>query len=167
MSLGNTDGLNRKSSNFLGIEDCYYGKWEVVQGINIVADRTWVVYDGGLKVDTDAAGLVSAGYTNVRTIGTGCSSEGWITGISHGEYADVMPTAASGGSDTTYYADYYYQSTGNRIFRRSGPSDRGSRCGVFCSRAYDESSYSHTSVGSRLGFYGTINVYDTEVWKAL
>ena len=167
LSLGNTDGLNSKSSNFLGIEDCYYGKWEVVQGINIVADRTWVVYDGGLKVDTNAAGLISAGYTNVRTIGTGYPSNGWITGISHGEYADVMPTAASGGSDTTYYADYYYQSTGNRIFRRSGDSIYGSICGVFCSGASDASSASLTSVGSRLGFYGTINVYDTEVWKAL
>ena len=167
LSLGNSDGLNSDSSNFLGIEDCYYGKWEFVQGINIVADRTWVVYDGGLKVDTNAAGLISAGYTNVRTIGTGYPSDGWITGISHGEYADVMPTAASGGSDTTYYADYYYQSTGNRIFRRSGYSSHGSNCGVFCSRASVASSYSDAAVGSRLGFYGTINVYDTEVWKAL
>ena len=167
LSLGNSDGLNSGSSNFLGIEDCYYGKWEFVQGINIVADRTWVVYDGGLKVDTDAAGLVSAGYTNVRTIGTGCSSEGWITGISHGEYADVMPTAASGGSNTTYYADYYYQSTGNRIFLRSGCSINGSQCGVFCSPADSSSSASATHVGSRLGFYGTINVYDTAAWKAL
>ena len=167
LSLGNTDGLNRKSSNFLGIEDCYYGKWEFVQGINIVADRTWVVYDGGLKVDTNAAGLISAGYTNVRTIGTGYPSDGWITGISHGEYADVMPTAASGGSDTTYYADYYYQSTGNRIFLRSGDSNSGSYGGVFCSNADNASSNSASIIGSRLGFYGTINVYDTEVWKAL
>ena len=167
LSLGNSDGLNSGSSNFLGIEDCYYGKWEFVQGINIVADRTWVVYDGGLKVDTNAAGLISAGYTNVRTIGTGYPSSEWITGISHGEYADVMPTAASGGSNTTYYADYYYQSTGNRIFRRSGTSYLGSSCGVFCSNADNASSASGASIGSRLGFYGTINVYDTEVWKAL
>ena len=167
LSLGNTDGLNSKSSNFLGIEDCYYGKWEFVQGINIVADRTWVVYDGGLKVDTNAAGLISAGYTNVRTIGTGYPSDGWITGISHGEYADVMPTAASGGSDTTYYADYYYQSTGNRIFLRSGSSFNGSYCGVFCSAASNASSASSAGIGSRLGFYCPINVYDTEVWKAL
>ena len=167
LSLGNSDGLNSGSSNFLGIEDCYYSKWEFVQGINIVADRTWVVYDGGLKVDTNAAGLISAGYTNVRTIGTGYPSNGWITGISHGEYADVMPTAASGGSDTTYYADYYYQSTGNIIFLRSGSSGYGSYCGVFCSDASAAPSGSYSYVGSRLGFYGTINVYDTDAWKAL
>ena len=167
LSLGNSDGLNNKSSNFLGIEDCYYGKWEFVQGINIVANRTWVVYDGGLKVDTNAAGLISAGYTNVRTIGTGYPSDGWITGISHGEYADVMPTAASGGSDTTYYADYYYQRTDNRIFLRSGGSTSGSKCGVFYSDAANASSHSDAYIGSRLGFYGTINVYDTAAWKAL
>lgn len=174
LSLGNNDGTaaeyggsGRLSSNFLGLEDIYYGKWEFVQGINIVADRTWVVYDGGLKVDTTAANLISAGYTNVRTIGTGYSSDGWITGISHGEYADVMPTAASGGSDLTYYADYYYQNTGNRIFLRSGASYVGSGCGVFYSYAIHASSGSSTGFGSRLGFYGTINVYDTDAWKAL
>ena len=84
-----------------------------------------------------------------------------------GEYADVMPTAASGGSDTTYYADYYYQNTGNRIFHRSGNSYYGSNCGVFCSGANDTSSVSNDGIGSRLGFYGTINVYDTDAWKAL
>ena len=167
LSLGNSDGLNNGSSNFLGIEDCYSSKWEFVQGINIVADRTWVVYDGGLKVDTDAAGLISAGYTNVRTIGTSYISNGFITKIIHGEYADVMPTAASGGSGTTYYADYYNYNTGNRIFLRSGYSSNGSRCGVFCSNANDPSSNSYTNIGSRLGFYGTINVYDTDAWKSL
>ena len=167
LPLGNSDGLNSGSSNFLGIEDCYYGKWEFVQGINIVADRTWVVYDGGLKVGTNAADLISAGYTNVRTIGTAGSSDGWITGISHGEYADVMPTAASGGSDTTYYADYYYQKTGNFTLSRSGISGNGSRCGVFCSFAIFYPSDSSGNISSRLGFYGTINVYDTDAWKAL
>lgn len=165
--LGNSDGLNSGSSNFLGIEDCYYGKWEFVQGINIVADRTWIVYDGGLKVDTTAANLISAGYTNVRTIGTASSSTSYITAISHGEYADVMPTASSGGSGTTYYADHYWQNPDNRIFLRSGDSGNSAGCGVFCSTAYLASSASDVWFGSRLGFYGTINVYDTNAWKAL
>lgn len=169
MTLGNVDGVNttnnntsRKSSNFLGLEDCYYGKWEFVQGINIIADRKWIVYDGGLKVNTDISGLQSAGYTNIRQIvgpsssdTTACSTNGYITGLAHGEYADIMPSSV-GGSDTTYYADYYYQNTGNRIFLRSGSSNNGAYCGVFCSGADYASSYSHTAVGSRLGFYGNI-----------
>lgn len=131
------------------------------------------MYDGGLKVDTDIAGLKSAGYTNVRQIvassssNTAASSSGWITGIAHGEYADIMPTYVSGGSDTTYYADYYYQNTGNKILLRSGYSVDGSRCGVFCSDAHSDSSYSGSGFGSRLGFYGNIVVKTKEEFLAL
>lgn len=172
VSLGNKDGKSSKSSNFLGLEDCYYGKCELVQGINII-DRQWIVYDGGLKVNTDLSGLTSAGYTNVRQIvasssgNTAASSSNWITGIAHGEYADIMPTYVSGGSDTTYYADYYYQNMGNRILLRSGASVNGSDCGVFCSRAHFDSSYSLSGVGSRLGFYGNIVVKTKEEFLAL
>lgn len=172
VSLGNRDGKSSKSSNFLGLEDCYYGKYEFVQGINII-DRQWIVYDGGLKVNTDLSGLTSAGYTNVRQIvassssNTAASSSNWITGIAHGEYADIMPTYVSGGSDTTYYADYYYQNTGNRVLLRSGASGDGSACGVFFSYAYSDSSASLSSLGSRLGFYGNIVVKTKEEFLAL
>jgi hypothetical protein len=172
VSLGNRDGKFSKSSNFLGLEDCYYGKYEFVQGINII-NRQWIVYDGGLKVNTDLSGLTSAGYTNVRQIvassggSAAASSSNWITGIAHGEYADIMPTYVSGGSDTTYYADYYYQNTGNRILLRSGASGTGSGCGVFCSYAYFVSSASGSHVGSRLGFYGKIVVKTKDEFLAL
>lgn len=163
--LGNVDGLVNNSSNFLGLEDCYYGKWEFVQGINIVA-RMWIAYDGGLLVNSDAAALLSAGYTNVREIGTSATSNGYITGIKHGEYADVMPTAV-GGSDTTYYADYFYQNPGNRVFLRSGYSVGGSYCGVFCSAASSDSSYASAYYGSRLGFYGNIVIKTKDEFLAL
>lgn len=172
VSLGNRDGKSSKSSNFLGLEDCYYGKYEFVQGINII-NRQWIVYDGGLKVNTDLSGLTSAGYTNVRQIvassssNTAASSSNWITGIAHGEYADIMPTYVSGGSDTTYYADYYYQNAGNRILLRSGRSAHGSTCGVFCSNAIIDSSRSVSHLGSRLGFYGNIVVKTKEEFLAL
>lgn len=172
VSLGNRDGKSSKSSNFLGLEDCYYGKYEFVQGINII-NRQWIVYDGGLKVNTDLSGLTSAGYTNIRQIvassssNTAASSSGWITGIAHGEYADIMPTYVSDRSDTTYYADYYYQNTGNKVLLRSGSSDYGSYCGVFCSDASSGSSSSHSAVGSRLGFYGNIVVKTKEEFLAL
>lgn len=172
VSLGNRDGKSSKSSNFLGLEDCYYGKYEFVQGINII-DRQWIVYDGGLKVNTDLSGLTSAGYTNVRQIvassssNTAASSSNWITGIAHGEYADIMPTYVSGGSDTTYYADYYYHNTGNRVFARSGYSDAESTCGVFFSDADCDSSYSYSAIGSRLGFYGKIVVKTKDEFLAL
>lgn len=173
ISLGDRDGTFNDSSNFLGLEDCYYGKFEFVQGINIIA-RQWIVYDGGLKVNTDISGLTSAGYTNVRQIvgptesnTTASSSNGWIVGIAHGEYADIMPSNTTGGSDTTYYADYYYHDTGNRVFMRSGSSDLESQCGVFFSDAASDSSYVRSDIGSRLGFYGKIVVKTKDEFLAL
>ena len=169
VSLGNRDGKSSKSSNFLGLEDCYYGKYEFVQGIN----RQWIVYDGGLKVNTDLSGLTSAGYTNVRQIvassssNTAASSNGWITGIAHGEYADIMPTYVGGGSNTTYYADCYYQNEGNNVLLRSGDSVDESYCGVFYSNANHDSSHSYSYLGSRLGFYGKIVVKTKDEFLAL
>ena len=171
VSLGNRDGKSSKSSNFLGLEDCYYGKYEFVQGINII-NRQWIVYDGGLKVNTDLSGLTSAGYTNVRQIvassssNTAASSNGWIVGVAHGDYADIMPVYISGGSDTTYYADYYYQNAVSGVLLRSGYSGFGSYCGVFSSYAFG-SSYSGSYFGSRLGFYGNIVVKTKEEFLAL
>ena len=131
------------------------------------------MYDGGLKANTDLAGLTSAGYTNVRQIvassssNTAASSDGWIVGVAHGDYADIMPVYISGGSDTTYYADYYYQNTGYRVLLRSGRSGAGSSCGVFCSGASSASSRSSSGVGSRLGFYGKIVVKTKDEFLAL
>lgn len=175
LSLGNQDGVaptngysDTNSSSFLGIEDCYYSKWEFVQGVNIRSDsKVRVVYDGGCFPDKFDSALTSAGATNVREISTGLSSLGWITKIVHGIHADVMPSAV-GGSDTTYYADYNYVGTsGSYTFMRSGSSYDGSRCGVFVAHASNASSVSWTNIGSRLGFYGEIEVKTPTEWMAL
>lgn len=174
-SLGNADGTaavnsdsGYLSSNFLGLEDCYYSKWEFVQGVNIRAGgHQWVIYDGGCFPDKFDSALTSAGATNVREIDSGITSSGYITKIKHGAFADVLPINVSGGSDTTYYADYGYNSTGGPyIFLRSGGSGHGAYCGVFVSRAY-ASSDSDTNVGSRLGFYGDIEVKTKDEWLTL
>ena len=175
LSLGNADGkvavrddAGYYSTNFLGLEDCYYSKWEFVQGVNVLSGK-WVVYDGGSFPDKDVDALEAAGATNIRIAGNAVynastNGSGWTKKISHGRYGDVVPTE-TGGSDSTYYADYYWYNTGNRIVLRSGRSDNGSRCGVFLASASDASSGSWASVGSRLAFYGKIVVVDSDDFK--
>lgn len=177
ISIGNKDGkvaviedTGYYSTNFLGLEDCYYSKWEFVQGINILKGK-YVVYDGGSFPDKDVAELEAAGATNIRVVGyepNPAATEaynGWTKAIAQGKYGDVVPTA-HGGSETTYYSDYsWFNPTGNRIFLRSGNSDNGSRCGVFVAHAGDASSASWTSLGARLAFYGKIVVVDSDTFK--
>lgn len=178
-ALGNRDGkaaVNNDagyySTNFLGLEDCYYSKWEFVQGINILKGK-YVVYDGGSFPDKDVAELEAAGATNIRVVGyepdpaATAAYNGWIKAVAQGKYGDVVPTA-HGGSETTYYSDYsWFNPTANRIFLRSGHSGNGSRCGVFVANAYDVSSNSWTSFGARLAFYGKIVVVDSDTFKKM
>lgn len=179
MTLGNRDGkvaviedTGYYSTNFLGIEDCYYSKWEFVQGINILKGK-YVVYDGGSFPDKDVAELEAAGATNIRVVGyepNPAATEaynGWTKAIAQGKYGDVVPTA-HGGSETTYYSDYsWFNPTANRIFLRSGGSDHGSRCGVFVAYAGDASSRSWPTFGARLAFYGKIVVVDSDTFKKM
>lgn len=179
MTLGNKDGkaavvedTGYYSTNFLGLEDCYYSKWEFVQGINILKGK-YVVYDGGSFPDKDVAELEAAGATNIRVVGYEPNPaatdgySGWTKAIAQGKYGDVVPTA-HGGSETTYYSDYsWFNPTGNRIFLRSGKSDDGSLCGVFLAHAHHASSDSWTTVGARLAFYGKIVVVDSDTFKKM
>lgn len=179
ISLGNKDGRlatledsTHYSTSFLGLEDCYYSKWEFVQGINILKGK-YVVYDGGSFPDKDVAELEAAGATNIRVVGyepnpaaTGVYN-GWTKAIAQGKYGDVVPTA-HGGSETTYYSDYsWFDPTENRIFLRSGRSGLGSRCGVFLAMADSASSISWAHLGARLAFYGKIVVVDSDTFKKM
>ena len=179
ITLGNRDGKKATtndtsyySTNFLGLEDCYYSKWEFVQGINILKGK-YVVYDGGSFPDKDVAELEAAGATNIRVVGyepnpaATAAYNGWIKAVAQGKYGDVVPTA-HGGSETTYYSDYsWFNPTANRIFLRSGDSGYGSRCGVFVANAYHASSGSWTALGARLAFYGKIVVVDSDTFKKM
>lgn len=178
-ALGNRDGkaaVNNDagyySTNFLGLEDCYYSKWEFVQGINILKGK-YVVYDGGSFPDKDVAELEAAGATNIRVVGyepnpaATATYNGWIKAVAQGKYGDVVPTA-HGGSETTYYSDYsWFNPTANRIFLRSGTSDNGSQGGVFLAYAGKASSHSWTNFGARLAFYGKIVVVDSDTFKKM
>lgn len=179
ISLGNKDGKlatledsAHYSTSFLGLEDCYYSKWEFVQGINILKGK-YVVYDGGSFPGGDVAVLEEAGATNIRVVGyepnpaaTG-TYNGWTKAIVQGKYGDVLPTA-HGGSETTYYSDYsWFNPTENRIFLRSGHSGNGSLCGVFVADARRASSASWADIGARLAFYGKIVVVDSDTFKKM
>lgn len=179
ITLGNRDGKKATTSdtsyystNFLGLEDCYYSKWEFVQGINILKGK-YVVYDGGSFPDKDVAELEAAGATNIRVVGYEPNPaatdgyNGWTKAVAQGKYGDVVPTA-HGGSETTYYSDYsWFNPTGNRIFLRSGHSALVSPCGVFVAYAGSASSASWTDLGARLAFYGKIVVVDSDTFKKM
>lgn len=173
LSLGNTDGRSDdaqgKSSNFLGIEDCYGGLGEWVQGINVLnrTSNKHIVYDDGFHPDMDETELEELGVSGVRVAGENLpSNEGWISNIAAGLNnggviePDVIPMYWS-ASSTTGFCDYSYKGLNNQSYTvmvRSGDSSYTDRSGVFYADMRYAASESNNKIGARIGFYGTIVV---------
>ena len=129
----------------LGYEDIYGHKYDMMDGVDLPNDsgnagkwRIWMP-DGTTRM--------------VK----GCTSSGvWITAVAHGKYMDVIPVGSVSGSSSTHYCDIYYISTGaSRVVYR-GYNSAYPNGGVSMSYASNDSSYTNTSIGSRLAFRGRL-----------
>jgi len=61
-----------------------------------------------------------------------------------------LPTSITGGAYNKYYADYYSQSTGQRVARLGGSWNRGLSAGLSYWALNNASGTSDVSVGGRL-----------------
>ncbi|KAA6348028.1 hypothetical protein EZS27_004480 [termite gut metagenome] len=141
--IGNADTVKTTSGavNFQGIEAVHGWYYEWVSGVTI-NNRVWTIQQ------------VEGGQ---RTVNAG-TSDGWITDLAAmgtSDFLDVIPTAV-GGSETTYFADYYYQSssTGLALLRSSHSSYTNG--GVSLTNASNAPSDASSVFGSRLAFRGVI-----------
>lgn len=77
--------------------------------------------------------------------------------VIHGRFMDIV-TAQSGGSQTSYYYDNFYQSgsTARVVFRSYGYANAYG--GVSFAGSYDDSAHVGAHIGSRLAFRGVIKV---------
>ena len=140
----------------LGYEDIYGHKYDMMDGVDLPNDsanqgkwRIWMP-DG-----------------TTRMVKGKTSSDQWITGVAHGKYMDVIPVGTANGSSSTYYCDKYYISTASSrvVFRGYNNSNAN---GVSCAFANHDSSYSNSSIGSRLAFRGRIvKAESVEAYKAI
>lgn len=150
-SLGNNDGKTSTQISFLGIEDFYGCVNEWMSGIH-GNGSLYYIYDG---YEPDTVPTV-----DYRTIDIGGSQRGgWISKLTWGENADVIPTEVS-GSSSTYYSDYGSLAySGWRAVHRSS-SVAHAYGGVACFDALNTSSHSSAYVGSRLQYRGEITVIE-------
>ena len=82
-----------------------------------------------------ADGSTAVGYnqTNSGYIsdGTTTSSYGYVKAMTYNQYG-YMTDNVTGGSSSTYYADYFYQDTNTKYLLVGGHSGRGVHVGAFC-----------------------------------
>jgi len=138
---------NQYPVKLFGFEDLWGKLWEFRPGIRFYMDgdtRYAVVYSGN-RVSNTADG-------RKFTIQSSANGE-FITRKTLGTYWDAIPQAV-GGSDSTYYCDGYWATTGGELLYVGGYATYGSLCGLSSAYSYDGFSASWTSIGARLAFYG-------------
>jgi hypothetical protein len=117
-----------------------------VDGVNINENQAWVCRDA----DDYVSNLFAAPYEELSYInhnGNGYAAEmGLDADLPFAEF----PISVTGGADTKYYCDYYYQATGQRIARVGGHWAYGSSAGLSFWRLYYYSSTSSVALGARL-----------------
>lgn len=133
---------------YRGIEDFWGNVWEWVDGVNWNGGTYYVCNNPANYADDTATNYTALSYKGATNW-----SSSYITteGLDTGNNPHVMlPSAAGSGSESTYYCDACWSSTGWKVFRRGGDWDSGSYCGLFAASLDYTSSVSYTGFGSRL-----------------
>ncbi len=142
-TFGETIFTRISNTNCLGYEDIYGHKWDCMDGVDVPNDS-----GNGAKWRFM---MPDGTYRKVK----GVDATGWITGVVHGRWMDLVPSGIN-GSSSTYYCDYYtYSSSAGRVVYR-GYISAYAYGGVSYAYAFNDASSSTASVGSRLAFRGKI-----------
>ena len=156
---GDIVGDNCSRVNLMGIEDPYGWQWEMSQGVyfgssdnpNQTGNEIFL-YEGNRLPTISELATVPNGIFRQLTRPT---TSAYIKEIILGEYFDVFPSSLGGGS-TSYWADYFWGNTTGQLCRWGGAATDGSQCGLACVRSNYAFSGSHSSVGSRLAYFGML-----------
>lgn len=133
---------------YRGIEDFWGNVWEWVDGVNWNGGTYYVCNNPANYADDTATNYTALSYKGATNW-----SSSYITteGLDTGNNPHVMlPSAAGSGSESTYYCDACWSSTGWRVFLHGGFWNGGSICGLFSASLYYSSSISYSYFGSRL-----------------
>lgn len=130
---------------YRGIEAPWGNVWQFVDGLNINEYQSWVAKDAAQY----ASNLFAAPYEQLGYVNH--NADGYPTAMGHDANLPfaALPTAV-GGDSATYYSDYYYRNTGQRIAFVGGGWNYGSRAGVALWSLYDGSGLANLNVGGRL-----------------
>lgn len=128
-----------------GIENLFGSIYQFVDGVNINERQAWVCPDAARY----ASNLFTVPYEQLSYVNSDADGYSKEMGYDPAHPYASFPVAV-GGSSTTYYGDYYYQSTGQCIAVLGGGWPGGSSAGLFCWFLGSSSSYAHLSFGGRL-----------------
>lgn len=132
---------------YRGIEGIWGNVWEWFDGLNVNDGKYYICTNPSKYADDTASNYTLLNYTGATNWS---SSYIQTEGCDNNNSWAMLPSAAGSGSETTYYCDCVWSSTGWRVALRSGAWVHGSSVGAFVLYVSAASSFTHTYVGSRL-----------------
>lgn len=145
-------------SRYRGIENPFGHIWQWTDGINVRISPT--VENGGdglskVFVCSDPAKFNDSNYNGYSHVGNEARNEGYVKSVIFGEYGEIMPDVASGGS-TTYHCDYHYTNIPTTETLRGvyfgGYAAYGASAGFAYASSFYAPSHATALIGSRLCF---------------
>lgn len=131
--------------SYRGIESPWGDVWQFVDGVNIIDNQAWVAKNAqDYTSNVFASPYEKLGFINANANGY-VKYMGFDKGNPYARFAvDVS------GSPSTYYSDYYYQTTGQKVALVGGLWADGSGAGLFRWYLSSSSSSAHVAFGGRL-----------------
>lgn len=147
--LSGMDGWNTSTDcvKMLGIENPYgnINKW--VDGVYFSGATIYAHRYPQQFADSSSYGI-ELGFSRP-------TSQGWIKSLQKGTAATTQSyvyCSETGGSASTYSADYYYYSSSGNLLNVSGAWNEGSPAGLWFLNGYYFSPYSSSYIGARLAY---------------
>lgn len=128
-----------------GIENPYGNIWQYVDGVNITDNQAWVAKNA----DYYASNLFTDPYEQLSYINSNANGYAKEFGFDSRNPSAELPIALGGGA-STYYSDYYYQNTGQRIAQFGGRWYDGSAAGLSYWSLGNSSATAAVDIGGRL-----------------
>lgn len=140
------DGLH--SFKLLGIENMWGNQWKHVLDVTMLDYVPYVCDDLQKWTDTTTPNTNAAFSKVSYSVATG---KGYVTAMgSDAQHPEIVLPTAVGGSDATYYADYYWINSGARTVFFGGYLNDGRHCGMSYWDLYAAVGYSDWHIGARL-----------------
>lgn len=140
---------------YRGVENLWGSVWQFVDGLNIFESggihKSWVCRDAA----SYASNLFAAPYEEMSYANSTANGYTVEMGLDPDRPFASLPTNITGGGATTYYADYYYRNTGQRIALAGGLWNNGSYAGLSTWYLSSSSGDAFAYLGARLVRKGT------------
>lgn len=146
--FGSKSSISSGKHGFIwnGIENLYGNIFQFVDGLNVNNNQAWVCNDANSYVSNTFA----SPYEQLSYVCANSSNYVQEMGYDLNHPFAMLPVVVNSVLSTTYYTDYYYQNSGQRIARFGGFWNFGTDDGVFYWDLYYSSWGAGVNVGARL-----------------